>query len=118
MAARIGHSPISTSAGAFLLKVNREDCPNGNGNPANPVAWEGQKFISGMPRRMVDGLAIPASQTRSPAAGDRVLIWVNESHGRTGLTAMAGVDDCERQNSKLQIHVSGVSLFREPRVDS
>jgi hypothetical protein len=117
MAARVGRPPASASAGAFLLKVNREDCPNADGNPAEAIAWEDQKFISDMPRQTADKRPIPVYQTRMPRAGDKLLIWVNESRGGTGLTGMGLVDDCERQKGKLKIRVSGVSLFDKPRVD-
>jgi len=117
---------IPNTRRSFLLKLKATSCPEGIGKPVAAGDWEDKAFTSSKsPRQSKDGRTLPADQARPPEPGDQLLIWINEGKeggtkiegGGTGLTALARVTRCDREGEELRIHVSGVVLLPEPRLD-
>jgi hypothetical protein len=88
----------------FLLKINPGNCPKGNGRPDSPYDWEGGTFSVRRPPKSEYGGELAAF----PVRGDQILIWVSETKGGAGLTALATVGLSQPEMDKLELTDIGI----------
>ncbi len=90
----------------YLFKFGAKGCPSGIASPKDAVEWEGQRFW--VPNRVV---RVGSMRSPQPENGDTAYLWINESSGGLGLSALVTLSELTTEPAALSFTAHRVQLL-------